>query len=126
MSKAVVTITARSKMMRARAGDISLPKICGMAFGDGGVDSNGVVIDPEIDQNILKSERYRKNIDGYNILNDTSCRYSCTLQLNELSGCKISEIALYDEDGDLVAIKNFSVKEKDNDSEMIFNIDDVF
>ncbi len=126
MAEAIVTIKAREKMMRARAGDICLPKICGMAFGNGGVDADGVVIAPQIDQSTLKSELYRKNIDGYKILSNTSCRYTCTLQQNELGGCKISEIALFDEEGDLVAIKNFSVKEKDYDIEMIFNIDDVF
>ena len=32
----------------------------------------------------------------------------------------------YDEEGDLIAIKNFSAKGKDDDLEMTFNIDDTF
>ena len=35
-------------------------------------------------------------------------------------------MALYDEDGDIVAVKNFSVKGKDAGMEMIFEIDDTF
>jgi hypothetical protein len=46
------------------------------------------------------------------------------LEKTELAGYKISELALYDEDGDLVAIKNCLPKGKDDDLEMTFQIDD--
>ena len=39
---------------------------------------------------------------------------------------EISEMALIDEDGDTVAIKNFLKKPKDEDMEMDFEIDDNF
>ena len=115
---AVVTKSARNKMLKARAGDLVLPKIKGMAFGDGGVDGDGSIIVPSVDQTELHNELLRKEVSGHEYLNDTVCRYSCTLEA--------SELALYDEDGDLIAIKNFSGKGKDDDLEMTFNIDDIF
>ena len=43
-----------------------------------------------------------------------------------LAGQTINEVALYDEDGDLLAIKSFSDKGKDGDMEMVFEILDKF
>lgn len=126
MAEAVITILARKKMLQARAGAAALPKITGMAFGTGGVDVAGTVIVPTAEQTSLNAEQMRKVIDGYEFLSETSCRYSCTLAANEMVGKNISEIALYDEEGDLVAIKNFSAKGKDDDLEMTFNVDDKF
>ena len=97
-----------------------------MAFGDGGVDGDGSIIVPSVDQTELHNELLRKEVSGHEYLNDTVCRYSCTLEASELAGKSISELALYDEDGDLIAIKNFSGKGKDDDLEMTFNIDDIF
>ena len=37
MAGTTVTTLAKKKMVKARAGISSLPKIVGMAFGDGGV-----------------------------------------------------------------------------------------
>lgn len=126
MAEAVVTKLARTKMMKARAGAISLPKIAGMAFGAGGVDSAGNALTPSETQTALKNELLRKEIDKYEILSDTKCRYVCTLLSNELVGKNISELALYDEENDLVAIKNFMAKGKDSDIEITFYMDDEF
>ena len=125
MADAVVTLVARTKMMKARAGAIDFPKIVEMAFGNGGV-SSGAVIVPDEAQTELNSELLRKDIDGYEFLSDTKCRYSCTLTNTELVGENISEVALVDEDGDLVAIKNFLAKAKDSDIEMTIQMDDEF
>jgi len=126
MADAVVTLVAKKKMMRARAGEISLPKVVGMAFGSGGVDSSLNVITPSASQTKLNNELFRKEIDGYTFLTDTKCRYECTLLNSELAGSYISELALYDADGDLVAIKNFLRKGKDADIEMTMQMDDEF
>ncbi len=40
----IITVTARKNMVRARAGEIQLPKIVGFVFGDGGVDESGNII----------------------------------------------------------------------------------
>ena len=41
MADAMVTLIARKKLVRARAGAIELPPIVAMAFGTGGVDADG-------------------------------------------------------------------------------------
>ncbi len=125
----VITTTAREKLVKARAGDITLPAIIGMAFGDGGVNSGGSVITPASDQTELVNELLRKTLDtedGHTYPSSMTCRYKCTLSEDELAGKEISEIGLYDEDGDMVAIKNFVRKGKDDDIEMSFTLDDIF
>lgn len=124
----IVTIKARNNMALARAGEIELPPIIGMAFGDGGVDESGEAVEPSEDQSALTSEIYRKVIDGYTVLQDedATVRYECTLLKSEAAGKDISEIGLYDENGDLVCIKTFKVKGKDADLEMTFSLDDIF
>lgn len=122
----IITKTARQKMVKARAGAITLPKVVGMAFGEGGVDTSGNVLPPTEDQATLRKEIFRKNIDGYSFVADTTCRYECTLEETELAGKYISEIALYDAEGDILCIKSFTKKGKDSDLSMTFTLDDVF
>lgn len=122
----VITKKARANLVKARAGSISLPKIVGMAFGEGGVDSNGTVIAPSESQSNLKKQLLRKPIDKYTFLNDTTCRYECTLLENELVGKEISEIGLYDANGDIVCIKTFTRKGKDSDVQQTYVLDDIF
>lgn len=118
----IITAIGRAKMAQARAGVKALPPIVGMAFGTGGV-IDGEVQEPGEE---LRHEVFRKEIDGYTCITEQCYRYTCTLDKDELSGVAISEIALYDAEGDLVGIKNFAVKVKDSDMEMIFEIDDQF
>lgn len=122
----VITKKAREKLVRARAGAITLPKIIGMAFGNGGVDAEGRIIKPTEMQGGLTNELFRKVIDGYSFPEDTTCRYECTLAEEELAGEEISEIGLYDEEGDIVCIKTFLRKGKDDDIEQTYILDDIF
>lgn len=126
MADAVVTLGARKKMVKARAGVITLPAIVGMAFGDGGVDESGIPIAPSSSDTELKHEIYRKEIDNYSFISDTTCRYFCTLLMSECADANINELALYDSEGDIVAIKTFKSKGKDSDLEMTFRVDDIF
>ena len=122
----ITTVLARNKMVRARAGEIPLPKIVGFAFGDGGVDSLGNVIAPEENEVTLRNELLRKSYDAYSMLDETTCRYECMLGEVELQNAEISEIGIYDEEGDLLFIKRFSKKRKDAGLKMTFWIKDVF
>ena len=122
----IITKKARENMVKARAGALDLPKIAGMAFGNGGVDADGSVITPQGDQAELVNELYRKEINGFEFTEDITCRYTCTLTEPELAGEDISEVGLYDENGDIACIKNFKTKGKDGDMEMTFALDDVF
>lgn len=125
MAAAVTTMAAKRKMLLARAGAAALPPIQGMAFGDGGADENGTVIEPSEDQEELNNELYRKDITKYEIVNDTQVTYYCRLTESELAGKKISELALIDSEGDAVTIKNFRVKEKDGDFSFTFKVNDT-
>lgn len=122
----IITKKARKKLLQARAGDITLPKIIGMAFGSGGVDISGNVIAPLENQETLKAELLRKPVRGHSFIGETTCRYECTLSESELAGQYISEIGLYDAEGDIVCIKTFTKKGKDGDIEMTYTLDDVF
>lgn len=122
----IITKKARKKLLQARAGDITLPKIIGMAFGSGGVDTSGNVIAPLENQETLKAELLRKPVRGHSFISETTCRYECTLSESELAGQYISEIGLYDAEGDIVCIKTFTKKGKDGDIEMTYTLDDVF
>ncbi|MEZ3491715.1 MAG: phage tail protein [Lachnospiraceae bacterium] len=122
----VVTKKAREKLVKARAGVIELPRIVGMAFGDGGVDADGNVIPPAETQSQLTAELLRKEIDGYSFPDDTTCKYECTLTESELAGEEISEIGLYDAEGDIVCIKTFMRKGKDSDVEQTYTLADMF
>lgn len=62
----------------------------------------------------------------YTMLSDTKCKYECELKESELPGAAISEIGLYDADGDIVTIKRFTAKGKDADISMTFYINDTF
>lgn len=126
MAESIVTDKAREKMLKARAGIAALPKIVGMAFGDGAKNASGGVIAPTADQTSLRRELLRKPIDGYKAISKLVYRYTSTLTESELANKYINEIALYDADGDLIAIKSFMDKGKDPDQEMGFEIDDTF
>ena len=122
----IITKKSREKLVKARAGAIQLPKIVGMVFGDGGVDASGNVIPPTESQSGLTNEIFRKELDGYSFPADTTWRYECTLTESELAGEEISEIGLYDSEGDVVCIKTFKRKGKDDDVEQTYTLDDIF
>ncbi len=125
-TKPIITKIARKKMVMARAGALALPKIIGMAFGDGGVDSNRNTLEPVENQAELNHEIYRQEIDNYKFIDETTCQYRCTLTESTLNGAELSEVGLYDEEGDIICIKSFTKKGKDDDLEMTFTLDDVF
>lgn len=124
----IITRKSRQKLVKARAGALTLPKVAGMAFGNGGVDEDNNIISPVETQEELKNELYRKGIDKYEFPEgtDTTCRYECTLTESELAGEEISEIGLYDEEGDIICIKTFTRKGKDDDVEQTYVLDDIF
>ena len=75
----IITKKRRENLVKASAGAVALPKIVGMAFGNGGVDESGMVIAPMEFQSRLTSEIFRKEIDGYSFPADTTCRYECKI-----------------------------------------------
>lgn len=127
MADCIVTNLAKSKLIKARAGLIpTLPKIIGMAFGDGAASGSDIRRPLETDS-ALQHELHRQAVDNFELQDDEmSIFYNVTLIHETLAGKLINEVALYDAEGDLVAIKAFLSKGKDDDIEMVFQIEDRF
>lgn len=121
----VITLIARKKLAMARKGDISLPAVAGIALGNG-AEVDGEVKTPLSDDTSLRHELIRKPYVTCSMLTETSYRYRIDLEKEELAGEVINEAALYDADGDLLAIRTFKGKPKDSDMEMGFEFDDIF
>ncbi len=128
MAQGVITEIGRKKLCKAHAGDMALSKITQMAFGSGGVDADGNVIEPIGTEKGLKKELLKKKVDGHSYVNDqeTTCRYTVRLGKSELVNESISEQGLFDAAGDLIAYKTFLPKGKDGDMEFVFDMDEVF
>lgn len=132
MEKTVITDIGRKKLCKAHAGDISLPKIAKMAFGDGGVNAQGEEIRPTGKETSLYSELVTKDLvrhacrDGEDGSEETTCEYCGCLEAGECTGKYISEIGLVDEEGDLIAIRTFLPMGKTEDIPLMFNMDEIF
>ena len=122
----IITSIAKRKMVRARKGEIALPVIAGIAIGDGAIDADGNLIPPSEGTPFLKNELLRREYSRCEKISDTCFRYRMELAADELAGKKINEAALYDAEGDLLAIRVFSAKPKDADMEMAFEYEDRF
>ncbi len=128
MATAVITEIGKKKLCKAHAGDLELPVITKMAWGDGGVDEGGTPKQTTGAETGLYNQLLEKEVEGhsYPIEGETTCRYVGRIEKSELTGKNISEIGLIDADGDLVAYKTFLPKGKDEDVPMEFNMDEVF
>ena len=126
-NKGVITAVGRKKLCMAHAGDIELPVITQMAWGSGGADETGQPIDTTGNEIGLYQELLRKDIESHSYVNEgkTTCRYTATLEAGELDNSYISEMGLYDEDGDLVAYRTFMRKGKDADIPQIYDMDEI-
>ena len=127
-NKGVITVTGRRKICMAHVGDAELPAITKMAWGHGGVDGEGQHIATTGNEIGLYNELLIKDIESHEYTNEerTTCRYTATLEAGELSGEEISEMGLYDAEGDLVAYRTFLRKGKDADIPQIYDMDEIF
>ena len=112
----------------AHSGHAELPKITKMAWGDGGVDESGEPKATTGNEVGLYNKLLEKEIEGHTYTNEeqTTCRYSGTLESGELTGKEISEMGLLDEDGDLIAYRTFRRKGKDEDIPQTYDMDEIF
>lgn len=127
-NKGVITEAGRKKLCMAHAGDMELPAITKMAWGNGGVDEAGQPIVTTGNEIGLYHQLLSKNIESHDYVNEgqTACRYTATLEAGELDGEEISEMGLYDAEGDLVAYRTFLRKGKDADIPQIYDMDEIF
>lgn len=119
----IITLAGRKKMAEARAGIRAVAPIVAMAVGDGGIDENGKV---KIPGDTLNHELLRREVESITKVSDTCYCYRLCIKEDELIGCELSEKALIDSDGDIVAILNFARKEKDEGAKMYFELEDIF
>lgn len=120
-----ITKIRRKKMAEASHTTGTVAKITHIALGSGGVNGDGTVIVPLAENVALKKEVVRKPYTSSTKTSDTSYEYTIKLEEDELVGTFISEMALIDEDGDVVAFSNFLAKGKD-ETEVTFTIEDNY
>ena len=123
-NKGVITAVGRKKLCMAHAGDIALPVITQMAWGSGGADETGQPLDTTGNEIGLYQELLRKDIESHVYVNEGQT--TATLEAGELDNSYISEMGLYDEDGDLIAYRTFMRKGKDADIPQIYDMDEIF
>lgn len=126
MADAVITVKGREKMCKAHAGDITLPPIRYIAYGDNGVDSDGTPYPMTGEEVSLRHELLRMEIDDHGYPVPTTCEYKAGLEKSELANMYISEIGLYDSEGDLVMYRTCLKKGKDDDMLFDFSIQEIF
>lgn len=124
-TKSVISKIRRKKMAEASHTTGRIAKVTHIALGSGGVNADGKVIVPLAENVALKKEVVRKPYDSSTKTSDTSYEYTIKLEKDELVGIFISEMALIDEDGDVVAFSNFLAKGKD-ETEVTFTIEDNY
>lgn len=112
-TKSVITKTRRKKMAEASHTSGKIAKITHIALGSGGVNGDGTVIVPLAENVALKNEVVRKPYTSSTKTSETSYEYTIKLEENELVGVFISEMALIDADGDVVALRSFGLRSRD-------------
>lgn len=123
--KNVITKVRRQKMAEATHTTGKLAKAKWIALGSGGVDASGNIITPLADNVKLYHEVIRKEYTSSAKTSDTSYEYTIKLEEDELVGTEISEMALIDAEGDVIAFSNFLRKGKD-ETETTFTIEDNY
>lgn len=126
MAEAVITVKGREKMCKAHAGDITLPPIKYIAFGDGGVDDGDNPYPMTGEEVSLRHELLRMEIDAHGYPVPTTCEYKAGLEKSELANMYISEIGLYDSEGDLIVYRTCLKKGKDDDMLFDFSVQEIF
>lgn len=112
MTKAVVTEKAREKIAEARHSTGVVPKVKYIALGTGGTMADGGVRIPLKEDVQLQNEVLRKEYSGAEQKTETSYAYTVhILPEDGITGSRISELALIDEDGDALVISCFPPKE---------------
>lgn len=123
----IVTEYRRKSLCEVTSGAIiAIPKVTHIAFGNGGVDTDGEPIEPDGTQTALTSELARYPIKAVSYPVNTTARYVAEIPLDDLTGEKINEAGLIDEAGNLCAIKTMYDKGKDADVIFSFTFDDEF
>ncbi len=126
MADAKITVKGREKLCKAHAGDIQLPKLKYIAYGDGGVDTQDMPFTVTGEETALRNELIRMEIDEHNYPKETTCEYKSGLKKEDLANTYISELGIFDEENDLIVYKTFLKKGKDDDMLFDFSLQEIF
>lgn len=118
----IISAAYRKKLADACETAAAMPLVKWMAIGNGAEDETGTVIELTGNEVALHNELLRKELEIVNRVDDLQIDYDCNLTMDELSESRINEIALFDTDGDPVAIKVFEGREKKQGMEMTFRM----
>lgn len=106
----------RNKFAEASAGNATLSPIASVGFGDEGHDPiTGNAITPNPDHTSAYGEFLQKDIDALSVDGPTVF-ISVSLVSSEGNGRNVSSVCLYDDEGDPIAIGNFTPKGKDEET----------
>lgn len=125
-SAGIITLISRKKIAEARRGLNPLPAVAQIGIGDGGVNTEGDIIIPTEYDTVLKHELIRRDYDSAIKVSDTTYRYRVDIKAGELTAKNVSEIALFDSNGDMLAVKSFHPYKIAEDMEIAFEMDDIF
>lgn len=115
-ASAVLLDSFRKRLAAHMAGKGTLAPLGFMAFGDGGHDPETLeAIKPSASQTELNHEVMRKPLASITQETEFSVTGRGSVESNELQGVRLSEAALLDTEGNLIAIKNFAPKVKELD-----------
>lgn len=126
MAEAIITVKGREKMCQAHAGDRELPKLKYIAYGDGGVDADRQPLPTTGEEVALRNELLRMEIDQHNYPIKTTCEYRSGLSKSDLANLYLSELGIFDEEGDLIIYQTFLQKGKDADMLFEFAVQEIF
>lgn len=115
MASTVVTNAYRTRLADFHAGVSPLAPFGYMAFGDGGHRPDGTPKAPDPDAIALGHEMLRKPLTSITRPSLYTVECEGRIEPGELTGEKVSEAALLDADGQVVAIKTFAPKTRDAD-----------
>lgn len=116
MADAVLLDSFRKRLAAHMAGKDQLHPIAYMAFGDRGHNPEDLsVIPPSAKQLELNHEILRKELTTVYQEDDFSVTGKGTVENADIVGAYLSEAALCDSEGNVLAIRNFAPKIKEND-----------
>ena len=113
---AVLTTYFREQIAAHMAGKSTLAPLKYMAFGDGGHDPTTMEpLAPSENQTSLNHECLRKELTLIKQEDSLSVTGKGSIESSELVGTYLSEAALIDSNGNVIGVKNFAPKIKEND-----------
>ena len=115
MSEATVVNGFRNRIAVHLDNGTALLPIGYMAFGDGGHNEDLTPNTPAQSATALNHEVLRKPIGSITHPDDYSVTGTCTINRDELVGVQLSEAGLLDTAGNLIALKFFAPKVKEDD-----------